>query len=80
MILPRKFKAAAGPAPDPSGDDDDDSESQTELESISSVTDVRLHFSTSFLSTKLSKYRDPLHVLLDYIAEVDISLCELISL
>ena len=67
-LFPR-VRAAAEPIPDPSGKDDDQ---ETEAVSIAGVPEVRLVLFTSYFPLKLSKYRDPLHVLLDYLAEVSV--------
>jgi hypothetical protein len=66
--LPRRLKAAAGPSPDPRGYDCDP---DTEVISIPAATEVK-DSSIRLLSlfSDVSKYRDPLHLLLNYIAEV----------
>ncbi len=67
-ILPRRLRAAAGP--NPSLDDDD--ESDKELISLYSAKKVTYSYPgrlpKSFI--KLSKYCDPLHTLLEHVAEV----------
>ena len=67
-IIPR-LKGAAGPQPDPRGDD---REPEMELVSIPSVTEVSkiTLFDILVLIYMHSKCRDPLHVLLEYIATV----------
>jgi len=68
-ILPRQLRGAAGPNPSLDRDHDHDKQ-HMELVSIPSATTVRrsnCHFPASIHS---SKYRDPLHVLLEYITNV----------
>lgn len=71
MIMPRTLKGAAAPNPDPNGDDSDP---ELELISLSTVPEVKCFLAPWHLqySTHLSKYRDHLHILLEYIAEVSI--------
>jgi hypothetical protein len=64
---PRKLKAAAEPDPDPS---DDDSEPDAKLKSIPAIPKVQFSFRVSSHHLNLSKYRDPLLEILDYITEV----------
>ena len=64
---PKKLRAAAGPNPDPKGDN---SEPDAELISIPTVPKVWPSFSVGSHCLNPSKYRDPLHVLLEYITEV----------
>ncbi|KAF8264370.1 hypothetical protein EI94DRAFT_1703308 [Lactarius quietus] len=66
MIWWHKLRAAAGPNPDPK---DDDSEPEATLISIPTVPKVWYSFRVSSHLLKLLKYRDPLHVMLEYIAE-----------
>ena len=68
-IFPRHLKAAAGPYPDPGAYDYN---SSTELLSIPATTKVNDSVRPFSVFSKLSKYRDPLHLLLDYIAEVSL--------
>lgn len=67
----RKFqqiKGAAEPKPDPR---EEDYEPENEVVSIPSVSEVRsLSLQITFTSYMYSKYRDPLHVLLNYIVKV----------
>jgi hypothetical protein len=67
--LGSKLKAAAEPNPDRK---DDDCEPDVELISIPVVSKVQCSEFLVFSShpLELSKYRDPLHVILEYIAEV----------
>lgn len=66
-IFPR-LKGAAGPNPDPEGYDE---EPDMELISVPAVPKVTLCSSkVSSLHIWLAKYRDPLHILLQFIAEV----------
>lgn len=65
--MPKHLKAAAGPSPDLGGDD---FEADFELLSIPMINQVRDFFYSSRSSSEVSKYRDPLHLLLDYIAGV----------
>jgi hypothetical protein len=67
--LPRTLKGAAGPNPDPKGSDFEP-DSEVELLPISTVPEVKCFSVLSIPCLKTSKYRDPLHTLLDYIAEV----------
>ena len=64
---PKKLRAAAGPNPDPKGDH---SEPDAEPIPIPAIPKVWLSFRVSRHRLKPSKYRDPLHVILEYIAEV----------
>jgi hypothetical protein len=66
-ILPKHLKAAAGPSQNPGGYDRDPG---TELISIPAVTQVKDSVWLSSFFSDVSKYRDPLHLLLEYIAEV----------
>jgi len=67
-IFPKHLIAAAGPSSDPS---EDSHETDTGLASFPAITKVKCSlFGISQTSTKLSKYRDPLHILLEHIAEV----------
>ena len=69
-ILPRRLEAAAGPSSDPGGYDYDP---ETEVVSIPAA-DTQVKDSVRLLSVYSGfenlKYRDPLHLLLDYIAKV----------
>jgi hypothetical protein len=67
--LPPKLKAAAGPNPDPDGYDE---EPEAELIPIPALNEVKLphSFGVCYFSSWFSKYRDPLHILLEYIADV----------
>jgi hypothetical protein len=67
MIWWQKLRAAAGPNPDPK---DDDSETEATLISIPTIPKVWYPFCVSIHRLKLLKYRDPLHIMLEYIAEV----------
>jgi hypothetical protein len=71
-ILPRRLKAAAGPSRDPDGYDCDP---DTEVISIPAITNVKIshRLFSIFSNVCFSKYRDPLYLLLDYIAEVGIT-------
>ena len=66
-ILPKRLKAAAGPSSDPGGYDSD---SDTEVISIPGITQVKSSVRIFFAISDISKFRDPLHLLSDYIAEV----------
>ena len=69
-ILPKHLKAAAGPSSDTDGHD---YEPDIEVVSIPATPKVRDPIDFLYLSLRfieVSKYRDPLHLLLDYIAEV----------
>jgi hypothetical protein len=68
-ILPRRLKAAAGSLPDPGGYDYDP---DTEVISIPANTKVKdsVRLFSACSGSDALKYRDPLHLLLDYIAEV----------
>ena len=66
-ILPKRLKAAAGPSPDPGGYDSD---SDTEVISIPGVTQVKSSVRDFSVISDTSKFRDPLHLISDYIAEV----------
>jgi hypothetical protein len=65
--LPKRLKAAAGPSPDLGGYDCDP---DTEVISIPAATKVKDSVQLFSVFSEISKYRDPLHLLLDYIAEV----------
>jgi hypothetical protein len=65
--MPKQLKAAAGPSPNPGGYDDDP---DTELVSIPAITKVKDCVRLFSVFSDISKYRDPLHLILDYIAEV----------
>ena len=67
MIWRPKLRAAAGPNPDPKGDN---SEPDAELISIPAVPKVYPSLRAAIHRLNPSKYRDPLHVILEYIAEV----------
>jgi hypothetical protein len=67
MIWWPRLRAAAGPNPDPTGDS---SEPDAELISIPAVPKVLRSFRVVSHRLKLSKYRDPLHVILEYLAKV----------
>ena len=76
-ILPKHLKAAGSPPPDSDGYG---SEPDVEAVSIAATPKVRIppiwFFSIIFLRLiDVSKYRDPLHILLDYIAEVRPCVC-----
>ena len=67
----------AGPTPDISGHDPKSaSGSQLAVEPIGSLanTNVKSHFLIFAVFLKVPKYQDPLHVLLQYIAEVSKSM------
>ena len=66
-ILPKHLKAAGRPSPDSDGYD-----SEPDIEAVSiAVTRKVFDFSRYFWRLiDVSKYQDPLHILLDYIAEV----------
>jgi hypothetical protein len=68
-ILPRRLKAAAGPSRDPGRYDRD-----PDLEVLSipanTVTKVKDPVPLFSIFTNDSKYRDPLHLLLEYLVEV----------
>ena len=66
-MLRSRLRAASGPNPDPK---DEDCDPDVELISIPTVPKVCTLFVVSSHHLKLSKYRDPLHVILEYIAEV----------
>ena len=69
-ILPW-LRGAAGPARIPGEDHHDEDDSDTQVTSIPSNTDVRLSIRHSNLCLPdISKYQDPLHTLLEYIATV----------
>ena len=65
--MPKHLKAAADSAPDPEGDG---GESDKGLVSIPEATQVRTHLNYSRSSTEISKYQDPLQLLLSYAIEV----------
>jgi hypothetical protein len=66
--MPKRVRAAAGPS---SGPDDYDYDPTMEVISIPATTTVKeIIFGFSRPSSDVPKYRDPLHVLQDYIAEV----------
>lgn len=67
MILPRTLKGAARPNPDDKGSD---SEPEVELVPISTVPEVSALFGDFIPPSHVAKYRDPLYILLEYIAEV----------
>ena len=63
----KRFKAAAGPSLDPGYGRDSD----MEVISIPAVIDTGEEFcSTCSFISDISKFRDPLHLLSDYIAEI----------
>jgi hypothetical protein len=64
--LPKHLKAAASPPPDPEGSDSDP---DTGLVSIPAITKVKDSVRSFSVLSDVLKYRDPLHILLDYIAE-----------
>ena len=67
-ILPRQLRGAAGPNPDLDGHG---GEPDMELIPIPAVTKVKYsvrHFLVAFI--RAFKYQDPLHLLLEYVAEV----------
>jgi hypothetical protein len=66
-ILPRRLKAAAGPSTDLGGNDCDP---DREVISIPAITKVRNSVDLFSVFSDVSKYRDPIHLLLEYIAEV----------
>ena len=71
-ILPRRLEAAAGLDPDPGGYDYDPDKEVVSIPGNSQVRDsVRLLSVCS--GSDVFKFRDPLHLLLDYIAEVSTS-------
>ena len=68
--MPRyRLKAAAGPSTDPEGYDCDPDTEVISIPAITKVKDSHPLFSV-FTNANVSKYRDPLYLLLDYIAEV----------
>ena len=68
-ILPW-LRAAAGPSRIP-GEDHDEDDSDTQATSIPDNTHVRLSIRhPNFCLPDVSKYQDPLHTLLEYIATV----------
>ena len=71
-IFPARLRGAAGPAP---GSDSHRPASDRQLTSTSipESNTVEYFYSSSFLFIDLTKYQDPLTVLLGYIAEVSIS-------
>ena len=73
--MPRRLKAAAGPSPDLGGYDCDP---DTEAISVPAVTKVKDSVRLFSIFSDVSKYCDPLHLLLDYLAEV--STAEVFSL
>jgi hypothetical protein len=66
-ILPRRLKAAAGPSPDPGGFDCDP---DREVISIPAIPEVKDSVQPLSVLSDISKYHDPLHLLIEYIAEV----------
>ena len=66
-IWPKHLKAAADSAPDPEGDGGD---SDKGLVSIPAGTQVRTQFNFSRSSAEISKYQDPLQLLLSHAVEV----------
>ena len=70
-MLPKRLKAAAGPSSDPGGNGGDP---DTEIITLSPVTTVRDSILIFSIFSNVSKCRDPLHLLLDYIAEVSTGL------
>ena len=67
-ILPKHLKAAAGPSSDTGGYG---YEPDTEVVSIPAAPKVKVSlFFSPFKFIEVSKNRDPLHMLLDYIVEV----------
>lgn len=66
-VLSKRLKAAADSPTEPEGHD---SEPNNELISVPATTDVGLWFNFSLTSTEISKYLDPLQLLLGYINEV----------
>jgi hypothetical protein len=69
-ILPPRLKGAAGPNPDPRGDDE---ETDARLMPIPALPEVKSLRPFSVFNRHLaSKYRDPLHLLLEYIAKVSV--------
>ena len=70
-VLPRHLKAAAGPSSDAGGYDGNP---DTELISLSPFTTVKNPILIFSVISDVSKCRDPLHLLLDYIAEVSTGL------
>jgi len=69
-ILPKHLKAAADNPPDAEGHD---SEPENELISIPVATKVGLRFNFSLTPTEISKYLDPLHLLLGYISGIKVT-------
>ena len=65
--MPKHLKAAAGPSRDPGGYDSD---LDRELVSIPVITKVKNSVRIFSVLSDILKYRDPLHLLLDYMAEV----------
>ena len=70
-MMPRRLKAAAGPSSDPGGYDGN---TDAELISLSPFTTVKDSILIFSIFSDVLKCRDPLHLLLDYIAEVSTSL------
>jgi hypothetical protein len=66
--LRRRLKAAAGPSQDPEGYDCDPDMEVISIPAASKVKDFYRLFSV--FSNVFQKYRDPLYLLLEYIAEV----------
>ena len=66
MILRSRLRAASGPNPDPK----DGCEPDAELIPKTDVPKVQPSFVASSHRLKPPKYRDPLHLILEYIAEV----------
>ena len=65
--MPRRLRAAAGPSPDPGGYDYDP---DREVISIPAMTEVKDFVRLFSVISDVSKYHDPLHLLIEYIAEV----------
>jgi len=66
-IWPKHLKAAGGPSPGP---EEDGCEPGVGLVSIPQTAKVESLLDFFRPSSKVSKYRDPLHQILDYICEV----------
>ena len=66
--MPRRLKAAAGPSQDDGGPD-------MEVISIPAITKVKDSAPLFSVFSDVSKHRDPLHLLMDYIAEVSTTGC-----
>ena len=76
-LLPKQIKAAAGPSPDPEGHDYDPSMG---IVSVPAITKVKDSIRVFLVFSDLPKYRDPLHVLLHYIAEVSLLFYPLLTI